>query len=159
MSISHKLLNDKLEAARRERARAEALVAERADINRVLAGRPSGPDRLSSEQSQAFADSADEHLTRAQELEYEAATYEARVGALVVEHATRAADDLRLLRGKVQDSRDRSTHNAAERYLASAPNGGRMDDAAYGAFMRSVRNVVDMDQFDEHLAGMERRHR
>ena len=92
-------------------------------------------------------------------MEYEAATYEARAGALVVEHATRAADDLRLLRGKVQDSRDRSTHNAAERYLASAPNGGRMDDAAYGAFMRSVRNVVDMDQFDAHLAGMERRHR
>ena len=159
MSISDKILNDKLEAAKRERARAEALVAERADINRVLAGRPSGPDRLSSEQSQAFADSADEHLTRAHELEHEAATYKTKTDALVVEHATRAADDLRLLRGKVQDSRDRSTHNAAERYLASAPNGGRMDDAAYGAFMRSVRNTVDMDQFDEHLGGMERRHR
>ena len=159
MSISDKLLNDKLEAARRERARAEALVTERDAINRALLSRPSGPDRLSSEQSQAFADSADEHLTRAHELEHEAATYKTKTDTLVVEHATRAADDLRLLRGKVQDSRDRSTHNAAERYLASAPNGGRMDDAAYGAFMRSVRNTVDMDQFDEHLAGMERRHR
>ena len=159
MGISNKILNDKQEAAKRERARAEALLAERDGLNRALAGRPSGPDRLSSEQAQAFADSADEHLTRAHELEYEAATYEARAGALTVERATRAADDLWLLRGKVQDSRDRATHNAAERYLASAPNGGRMDDAAYGAFMRSVRNVVDMDQFDEHLAGMERRHR
>ena len=48
MSISDKILRDKQEAAKRERARAEALVAERAGINWALASHPSGPDRLSS---------------------------------------------------------------------------------------------------------------
>src|ERR1019366_8654051 len=158
-SFSDRLVNEKQEAARREHARAEALAAERAGINRVLAGRPSGPDRMSREQAHAFEYEEDEHRARAHELEYDAATYKTKTTALTVEHATRAADDLRLLRSKVRDSRNRSTHNAAKRYLDSADNGGRMDDAAYAAFMKSVRNVVDLDRVDHHLAEMEQRHR
>ena len=171
MSFTEKMVKEKQEAAKRERARAEALTAERDGINRALDLRAQraaatamfapdlGDGRLSSEQTQAFADSADEHLARAHELEYEAAAYGPRAAALTAERATRAADDFALVREKVRDSRDRSTHNAVERYLASAGDGGRMDDASYGAFMKSVRNVVDMDRFDEHLSGMEQRHR